>query len=322
MVNTSNNYIAVQYFFIIAGFFLVYTFDKKLLVINFIKKKIIRLWPLIAFVFCLYLIAYYLGVIKHFDLYGNILSLLFLVNSGISLNKSNIGHDWFISVLFFISIFYFYIYKHFDKKKSSFFISILVLLGYTFFVHATNGSVSGDIKTINNIINLGMLNGLTGMGLGYIIHEFYLYLKEQPYTKSIKSIFTYTILEGLLLGFVIYESGFHKFHFNNKIVLVIAFSFLFITFLLKRGLISKFLDNKISTIIGNYSLSLYITHGFLWNIIHYYWLKSHQEICIAHPYFCILGCFITCLIFAILTYHLVEVPAGKFLKKKFFPQKI
>ena len=48
---TSSGYVAVQYFFIIAGFFLVYTLNKNLSVIDFIKKKIIRLWPLIAFLF-------------------------------------------------------------------------------------------------------------------------------------------------------------------------------------------------------------------------------------------------------------------------------
>ena len=322
VVNTSTNYIAVQYFFIIAGFFLIYTLNKNLSMMDFIKKKIIRLWPLIAFVVCLYLLADILGVIKHFDLYGNILSLLFLENSGVSLKWGNVGHDWFISVLFIISIFYFYIFKYFKKTSYNFFIPILVLIGYTFFVHATKGSIGGHIKTINNFLNLGMINGLTGMGLGYLIHEFYQYLKTLPFVNTIKSTIIYTVIEGYLLGFVFYESGFHKMHFNNKIILVVGFSVLFITFLLKRGLISRFFDNKVSAILGHYSLSLYMTHGFLWNVLNHYWIKAHKEICLGHPYLSVGGCFIICLIFAVLTYHFVEVPAGKYLKKKFFPQKV
>ena len=51
---------------------------------DFIKKKICRLWPLIAFGILLYGIADILGFIKHFDLYGNILSLLFLENAGVT----------------------------------------------------------------------------------------------------------------------------------------------------------------------------------------------------------------------------------------------
>ena len=319
MINTSSNSIAVQYFFIIAGFFLAYTFNEKISVMDFIKKKIIRLWPLVAFAVFLYFLANIFGIIDNFKFYENILALFFLENIGITLEWGNVKHDWFISVLFFISIFYFYIFKYFKKTSYNFFIPILVLLSYTFLVHATNGAINGHLKTFNNILTLGVIQGLAGMGLGYLIHELYKYIISQPFVNSIKSISFYTIIESYLLGFIIYASVFHNIPFNNKIILIIAFSILLLTFILKRGIISRLLDNKFSTILGNYVFALYMTHGFLWNVFYHFWIKDNKEICIAHPYVSIFVCFIICFLFAVFTYHCVEVPAGNFLKKKLFP---
>ena len=316
--NTECGYLAVHYFFIIAGFFLAYTFNKNLSVIDFIKKKIIRLWPLILFMTGLYLLTKGLGLIKHFDLYGNVFSLCFLSNSGLTLKWGNIGHDWFISVLFWISIFYFYIFKYFKKSSYNFAISVLVILGYTFLIHVTKGHLWGHIHTTNNIFNWGMWYGISGMGLGYLVHEFYQYLISQPFVNTIKSSIIYTIIEGYLLGFVVYESGFHKMSFDNKFILIVAFVGLFLTFLLKRGFISKLLDNKFSYILGRYTFAMYLTHAFLWVYFYNYWIKAHKDICLLHPYMSVFVCFVLCFVFAVITYHLVEVPAGKYLKRKFF----
>ena len=287
---------------------------------DFIKKKIIRLWPLLLFGFILFAVAGLFKLVK-FDIYSNILTLFFFETTGLNLKQSINGISWFVSVLFFVSIFYFYIFKYFKKTSYNFFISLLVLFGYTFLVHATNGAINGHVKTIYNVFTLGVMHGLTGMGLGYLIHEFFKYTKTQPYTDSIKSVIGYTIIEGFLLCFVVYESGFHIMPFNNKIILVMAFAVLFLTFLFKRGFISRLLDNKFSNIIGRYAFTLYMIHAPFWPYLKLF-LLPYKNFFVIHPYFCICICFISCLLFAILTYHLIEIPAGKFLKKKFFPQKI
>ena len=45
---TTFGYLAVDMFFIMSGFFLMYTFNNSLNVCDFIKKKIIRLWPMVV----------------------------------------------------------------------------------------------------------------------------------------------------------------------------------------------------------------------------------------------------------------------------------
>ena len=321
MKNTHNAYMPVQYFFIIAGFLLIYTINTKQPLTDFIKKKIIRLWPLIAFLFILYILADLFGITK-FQLYPNILSLLFLENAGVTLKWGNIGHDWFLSVLFFISIFYFYIFKFFDKKIYNFFIPIGVLICYTFLINVNHGGIGGHIKTTAYIFNHGIIQGIAGMGFGYMLHEFYQYIKSQQFVNTVKSVILYSIIEGYLLGFVVYETCLHKMRFNNNIILVIAFAALFLTFLLKRGFVSRLFENKFSEMLGRYAFALYMTHAYLWNILYKIWIKHHSDICIAHPYLSIFVSFFIAIIFAILTYHFVEVPAGKYLKKKFFPEKL
>ena len=315
--NTHNGFMAVEYFFIIAGFFLIYTFKQKESVIDFIKNKITRLWPLVAFLFILYMVAGWFDIIK-FQLYPNVLALLMMENIGITTKWGNMGHSWFVSALFFVSIFYFYIFKYFKKTTYNFFIPIIVLLSYTFLIQQSNGGMGQHIKTYYGILNGGILRAVGGMGLGYLIYQVYNYIKTQPFINNIKSKITYTIIEGYLLGFVVYETGLHKISFNNKIILVIAFCGLFLTFLLKRGFVSKLFDNKLSAIFGRYAFALYMTHGFLWNLFKHYWADSHVNVILAHPYLTGIGMFIIAFIFAIFTYHLVEIPAGKYLKKKLF----
>lgn len=316
-VNTLNGYMAVEYFFIIAGFFLIYKFKQNQPVTDFIKTKIIRLWPLVAFLFILYMIVGCFGLVK-FKLYPNILALLLLENIGITLKWGNIADDWFVSVLFFVSIFYFYIFKYFKKTTYNFFIPIVVLLCYTFLIQQSNGGMGEHIKTYYGIFNCGLLRGIGGMGLGYLIYQFYSYLNNQTFVNNLKSSIIYTVIEGYLFGFVVYETGFHKISFNNRIILVITFCGLLLTFLLKRGFLSKLLDNKFSVILGRYSFALYMTHCFLWHLFKHYWVDSHVNTIITHPYLTGIGMFIIAFIFAIFAYHCVEIPAGKYLKKKLF----
>ena len=312
-----HGYLAVQYFFIIAGFFLIYTLNKNLTVMDFIKKKIVRLWPLMALNFVLFLMASGFGIVK-FNFYKYVFSLLLLENIGVTFDHTIQG-GWFVSVLFFVSLFYFYIFKYFDKKYYNFYIPILVILGYTYMVHGTNGAIGAQLQIIGEVFNGGVIQGISAMGLGFLIHEFYRYLETQNYIETLKSKIIYTLLEGYLLGFVVYETIMHKIHFKNLLILVIAFCGLFITFLLQRGYISKILNNKISGILGRYAYSLFLTHGFVIILFNYFYVKKNTDILFNHPYEILGIAIILALIFAVLVYHLVEVPAGKWLKKKFFP---
>ncbi len=318
--NTRLGSLCIFFYFIVSGFFLTYTFDKNLSVIDFIKKKIIRFWPLVAFGIFVFCILGIFGISK-FSFYNNIFSLFLLSNVGITFSLSNNGPDWFVSSLFFISTLYFYIFKYFKKTTYDFFIAIFVIFSFIFLLHATKGELYGHIKTTAFVFNHGLLRAFGGIGLGYFIHEFYLYLKSLNYKQTPLSFFIYTGFEIYILSFLIYETMLHKMHFNNKMIIIIGFVLLFLLFLLKRGFLSKILNHKFSTFLGKYTFAIFLTHYAVLECFTQLWFKKDISFALTHPLLIIVITFLTSLIFAIITYHFVEVPAGKFLKKKFFPQK-
>lgn len=319
--NTRNGHICVEYFFIMAGFFLIYTFNKNLSFIDFVKRKFVRLWPIVAFAF-LFGIAGDVFNCFTFKFYPNVFALFLLEGIGITTTKSFLGLSWFISVLFFVSGFYFYIFKNFKKTNYDFAIALMVLFGYTFVVHTTNGDLAERFTTYNNFLCIGLIRGICGMGLGYFIYEIYRHIIKQKYINTLKSAFLYTIAECYLLGFIVYESILHKMSFSNKIILVLAFIILFILFLLKRGIPSRIFNNKFSAVIGRYAFAIYMLHPCIFFFFKKFWIDKHFEVFCTHPNMTI--CLYTSIVLfvAVFTYHLIEVPAGNYLKKKFFPETI
>ena len=102
---------AVDFFFVMAGFFLIFTFKPTLTLVNLIKKRIIRLLPVMLFILTCYGIASLFGLCK-FTLLKNIMTLLFISNIGLPIKIGNSGNLWFVSVMFWCSIFYFLLYKN------------------------------------------------------------------------------------------------------------------------------------------------------------------------------------------------------------------
>lgn len=164
---------SVEFFFIISGFFLIYGFNKNLSTFDFIKKKIIRLSPLMLFFNIIYLILSLFTKSIKYDTYNNILSLLFLGNIGVTKSHGNLRIFWYVSVLFWVSFLYFYLLKYFERKNINLFSAISIWFSYVFMIQARNGNISDILKTYNNIFVVGLLRGLGGMGIGYFIGSIY-----------------------------------------------------------------------------------------------------------------------------------------------------
>lgn len=118
-LSSSFGYLGVEMFFIMAGFFLFYSIPKYNSVKEFFVHKWIRLWfvPVFA-IFSIWILSL-LGI-SAYNKYANILHLLLLKNTGLTLCLADNGTTWFISVLFWVSLFYFYIAKIFEKKYLNF----------------------------------------------------------------------------------------------------------------------------------------------------------------------------------------------------------
>lgn len=308
----------VDFFFIIAGFFLLMTYNKSITVIEFIQKKVIRLFPVILFLWIAYRMISYLGIVK-FDFYSNLLSLFMINNIGLSLKHGCMAVTWYVSVLLAVSIFYFYIIKHFEKKYTDLFIILVSIIGYSFLVHAGKGHIAGHIYSVSYIFNLGIIRGLAGMGCGIIIANLY---KEYKYSidnfkPNFKSFLVYTAFEVYLFVFLINNLTFHRLSYNNDIILILYFIVLFSLFILKRGFLSKILESKLSEELGKYTYSIFLTHLFVIRVINFFYWKQHIYLVENFPICQILLALSSCLLFGVFTYHFIEKPAQIYLKKLF-----
>ncbi len=300
---------AVEMFFIISGFMLLYTYKDNLTIIDYLKKRIARFVPVLLFLYVAYWVLSIFTGFK-FDKYGSIFNVLMISNIGITLNSGSIGGSWFLSVLLFSSLFYLCVIKYF-KTRSMFIIGVITYFSFVILVQLTNGALGGHIKTFYIIFNLGMIRGLACIGLGILLCSLYKQLK--PAGQKLFKINTFalvSLLEIYLLIFLINNLIFHQFSYNNKLILIIAFVILFWLFLLQRGLLSKMVAIDIFPKISRYTFSIYITHLFVFRLLAYTLWKAQINVNLIAFF-----TFFISIIFGILVYHIIELPCYKFMQK-------
>lgn len=315
---TSNACIAVDLFFILSGFFFFYKFSYTQSLWDFLKKKIIRLYPVLIFTLLLFFIVSFSGVLS-FKFYNNILDLLFLNGTGIVKKSGNLGVIWYIGALMWSMIFYFYILKNYEKKNVNLIIALITFFCYEFMINVNNGEIGGNKSVFYNFINMGMLRALGGVGIAYFIAEWYKNNidKIRSLSLTIKNKLLVTCLEFACLYFIINNLMLHNLKFGNDIIFIIVFVVTIMLFLIKQGYISKLLDKLCLNTVSKYTYSFYITHTLILKILRGSFWKTHSEWIYANPVENVVYTFIGILILGIFTYHFVEAPCAKYLSNKF-----
>ncbi len=312
---------ANDFFFIVSGFFLKYNFNKTLSFIGFIKQRVIRLLPVLLGVYIIYFLMSKIGLIT-FKKYDNLFVLLFLNNSGLMLQGTNIGGSWFVSALVFASGFYFYLYKHFQKYICDFITCLATIFSYAFLIHVNEGKIDiNPLATYYNFINAGILQALAGLGLGIIIFNLYSDYKDK-FSENFKDkkkaklqTLLFSAFEVYILIFLINNMTFHKISFNNEIIFILGFCVLIFLFLIKRGIISKILDCKLSKELGKYTYSIFLVHGIVISFLCNFFYKTHTQFAYNHPILQIVIIIILSFAAGVMMFHLVERPMVSFLKR-------
>lgn len=315
---TSNGQKAVDLFFMLSGFFFALKLDTTKSLWEFLKNKLIRLYPVLIFISILCYIMSRFGIIKY-KLYDNILGLCGIDGTSLVINHGNTGIFWYVSAMLWILIFFYYLLKNYDKKHVNLFISLLVFFCYSFLIHAKGGKINDHTQTFDYIYNVGMMRGFGGIGLGYLIAEWY---KNNintisNLTLSIKSKIAITGLEFICLYFIINNLMLHKLQYKNHMIFIISFIAIIVLFLIKQGFISKLLDNKFGGVLSKYTYSLYMTHIMAFDLFCKYLWKHCPEWVHAHPVQNVIYTLIGVFILGVFTYHFVEKPSTAYLKKKF-----
>ena len=314
---TQNGDKAVDLFFILSGFFFCYKLNLKTSMFDFIKHKVLRLWPVLIFVLTLYFLLNIAGIIE-VNFYYYLLCFLGLNGTNLVLVNSGSGVFWYVSAMLWVLAFYYYLLKNYQEKNVNLTIALIVFFSYGFIIHALNGTIKGHDLMFRGIICIGTLRALGGIGTGYFIGLWYKNNldKIKNFNYKIWHILALTFIEFISLYFIINNLMLHKLKFKNQIVFIIAFVAVIIAFLINKGFISRFLNKDWCVNIAKYTYSFYMTHSFVFNAIKNSIWKNHPEIIIAHPY---LNLFITLglvFVLGIFTYHFVEVPSNKYFKNK------
>lgn len=301
---------AVDGFFILTGIFLVLTFKNTTSVIDFVKKKIFRLSPVIAFA----IVIAAVGAIFHlidFSLPSAVLTISFTqmltIQSKISL-WNGLGVLWYVSVMFWVLILYFYLMKIFDKKYVNLIIGFFTVLSYYLALHIHGGSL-GSPTNDYGVYSMGFLRGFGGIGIGYFIGEWYKNYKKSE-TKLLNKIII-SIFELFTLSIVIAELMFlntpHKYNFSI-VVYIVA---LIILFMMNKGYISNFVNRDWCVSLAKYSYSIYVFHMLIYQMLD----KAG-----ALEYFgkyCLIPALAVPILVGIVSYHVIEKPIGKYLCKKY-----
>jgi len=313
---TYNGQKAVDLFFMLSGFFFALKVDTTKSIWNFLKNKLIRLYPVLIWITLLTFIASLFGVMK-FDLYNNILALCCLNGTSLVVDLGNTGIFWYVSTMLWIFLLFYYLLKNYDKKHVNLFIALLVFFSYSFLIHAKGGKINSNTQTFYNIFNVGMLRGFGGIGLGYFIAEWYKNNAEciKKIVLNAKQKLCLTIIEFMCIFFIINNLMLHRPSFKNHFFYIVVFLATILLFIIKQGYIAQFLEKDFWSNLSKYTYSFYMTHIIVYNILRGSFWQQCSNWIYAHPVQNIIYTLVLVFILGIFTYHFVEKPCADYFKK-------
>lgn len=302
---------AVEGFFVISGFLFLITYKSETSVWDFIKKKYIRLSPVIAFSVILCAISNLMHVYK-FKLIPNIVSIFLLNNFGIYWCRGTNVVLWYTSTLFFGLVVFFLIEKFVKEKFKIPVISAITIISLLLLQILRHGNYGGYDVVFYNFISVSTLRAFAGMGCGILVG----YLFKNGFFQNFNlNKIAASFVEIISFGFIFWWMFFVHPKINHFWYLVV-FLILFMCFLFKKGIISKITDNPIWLNMGKYTYSIFVLHNVIIQILFVKIWKTHSAFVHAHPFVPIFINLFVVILFGIATYHIIEKPAAELLMKK------
>lgn len=304
ILNTLNIYNRAQYgvefFFILSGFMLVYTFNNMTL-FHFAIKKLFHFLPytLLANILALFFI-------DHPSTIGFLSSVSLFASTGVFPVSPYYGPTWYLSVLFWVSIFYFILLRYARSKITNLIISLIILLCIPY----TDSKINTLIPDIP-FITYGMVRGIFCMGMGYFLGLFYLTYQPTLFSDSKKISWIYSGLEVIAIGLICSGMFIPSFFFSQFLIFPLFILILYL-FLLKKGWLSDFFNKRITTRVAQYTLPIFMTHDIFTTYILRDILKEFKPLSEFKITLSIIT-ILACILFGILIHHIF-----RYLKKLLF----
>ncbi len=265
---------AVEFFFVLAGFTIAMAAAHKrerqlepyttrqahLLAIDFVKKKVIAIWPVI-FIWAIL----YIATVDTTMLFGKTLldvilnlewELLFMVGTPFGFNYGFAPNIplWFLTCLMVMGYIYtFAINRYYDGTR--FAAPVIGIFLYILFGLEATSTLDHNIQV--GFSTAGMIKGAAEMALGITMYQVYEVLSKKEVTipmrviTTIIQIFAIIRLYQLIIGAYVSMDNYRRIIY---IMIIIVTSFLNVT------PIDRVLNNKFSILLGKISLPMYITH--------------------------------------------------------------
>ncbi len=314
------SWLFVDLFFILSGFVIslnYHTIDNLKSFVNFIKKRFIRLYPLLFFTVITFLIFKLLGT-YFFDgvvnspgtLQENILltfdTLLFTNATPILGITPGMNHpSWSISSEMISYILYGLILLFVSKKMTtmSFVVVILTSINILFFMGETRLNYTSDF---------GFLRGFISFFIGVLIYKSY-DTDKIPWNN----FFEYLSLPMIILCFYLMSNNEFSTNYYFIIPFLLGISILFLT--KTNGFVSRILETNILQFLGRISYSVYLNHGLIIILFpRFIFTFLKFEINPISQLIIITASIAFIIFYSNLTYKLIELRCANFLKRFLF----
>lgn len=280
----------VEFFFLLSGYLLAYTFRPERRLIDLAKRNWIRFVPLIV-----------IGAILGMGGWNAFYGLFMIQNTGLAFQDiPGNGPAWYIGVLFWCSLFYAALLKAVPEKQRN-----LIIATIAFAACIMVAQVHGDRwEMIAGYFPRGLVRGIACMGVGIILEQLCVRNFEANPQNSKIGRFIFTILEASLILYIITSFFTSEYFIRYWIFKPITHVMLLMLFIHRKGLISQMGELPIFSRLSKYCLSIYLTHWALYH--HRFWQVEDigTSTWIAVGVSIILGIF---------AYYLVEKPCVKYL---------
>lgn len=313
-VDKVGGYLAVDFFFVLSGFILAYSYHNDSTparsTAEFVINRIARLYPLhlVTFMLCALMIYIDKGALPDYGpdrLFSVFQQLTLTHNVGFNPSGGTWNYPaWSISVEFWVGIiFIVFIRPHTSSLK-------LLLLSLASLILLSGYFDNMDISFQNmfNLINGGIVRCLASFLMGILAFRSWRILRAREFNRAIGSALELLAL-GLTYLLIFKRQGHHsEVDFYAPVVFYLGV----IVFAMEKGVVSKLLYNL--RYLGQISYSIYLLHipvlMLVWHIE-----NNHHWFGPAVPYIF----FSSLVFFAAASYHIIESPSKKWLTKLLGP---
>lgn len=320
------SYVFVDFFFVLSGFVISLnynTISTYKSFFNYMKKRIIRLYPLhfySNFIFLIYAIFSGFLILKlfpqyfersNYDFYQDVILFIdsiFLTNStpllygtsGLNSPSWSISSEIISYLVFGLSLVFIK-----QNRMNFMFISIII---FSSIILYNNGIFFYTEK-------LGFLRGFIGFFSGYFVWKIYSLKKSFSINKHVELLLPILLLSIL---FLINFFGSENIILFEIVIIPIFFSISILILLNTNGLLTKILNSTIFNFLGKVSYSVYLNHLIILTIFSRVVFRVFKiEKTDLNMMVILMLSIILILIYSYLTHYFIENKFGKYLRKIF-----